>query len=124
MMGDQLVCGILVEPDLHKKGFAYAVTANGHAKRIDINDFPVQGRGGQGVQLWTITEDTRLVTGFAVGRKKIMCDFYFRKLKRLRVDGKALPLVTRATKGLDLGKKYVKGDLFGEGESTAGLVVC
>lgn len=124
MMGDPLVCGILVETDLHKKGFAFAVTAKGHAKRIDINDFPLQGRGGQGVQLWKITEDTGLVTGFTVGSEKDNVDIYSSKLKRLRLDAKALPLVTRATKGLDLGKKYVKGDLFPEGESTAGLVVC
>jgi hypothetical protein len=76
------------------------------------------------VQLWKISEDTGLVTGFAVGSEKDNVDFYSSKLKRLRLDAKALPLVTRATKGLDLGKKYVKGELFGEGESTAGLVVC
>lgn len=123
MLGDRLVCGILVEPSLHKKGFAYAVSANGHAKRIAIEDFPVQGRGGQGVQLWKINEDTGLISGFAVGYDKDNVDIYSSKAKRLRLDGKALPLVTRATKGLDLGKKYTKGDLFGEGESTAGLVV-
>jgi DNA gyrase subunit A len=124
MMGDQLVCGILVEPGLHKIGFAYAVTANGHAKRIAIEDFPLQGRGGQGVQLWKTDEVTGLVTGFTVGSEKDNLDIYSSKSKRMRIDGKTLPVVTRAAKGLDLGKKYTKGNLFGDGEFTAGLVVC
>jgi DNA gyrase subunit A len=123
MMGDRLVCGILVEPELYKKGFVYAVTANGHAKRIPMDEFPVTGRGGQGVQLWKINEITGLVTGLTVGTEKDQIDIYSSKAKRLRLDGKSLPIVTRATKGMDLGKKYAKGDLFAEGESTAGLVV-
>ncbi|HSM23451.1 MAG TPA: DNA topoisomerase (ATP-hydrolyzing) [Anaerolineaceae bacterium] len=124
MMGDKLVCGLLVDPNYHKNGFAYAVTGKGHAKRVDISDFPVQGRGGQGVQLWKTNEVTGFVTGFSVGLDKDQLEIYSSKMKRLRIDGKDLPIVTRATKGVDLGKKYVKGDLFGEGESTAGLVVC
>lgn len=124
MMGDKLVCGLLVDPSFHKKGFAYAVTSNGHAKRLDMNDFPVQGRGGQGVQLWKTNEITGMVTGFAVGTEKDQLEIYSVKSKRFRIDGKDLPVVTRATKGIDLGKKYVKGDLFGDGEGTAGLVVC
>jgi len=124
MMGDPLVCGVLVDPTYHKNGFAYAVTENGHIKRIDINDFPVQGRGGQGVQLWKVNEETGFITGFTVGFDKDQVEVYSTKSKRFRIDGKDLPLVTRATKGTDLGKKYVKGDLFGEGESTAGVVIC
>jgi DNA gyrase subunit A len=124
MMGDPLVCGVLVDPTYHKNGFAYAVTENGHIKRIDINDFPVQGRGGQGVQLWKVNEETGYITGFTVGFDKDQVEVYSTKSKRFRIDGKDLPLVTRATKGTDLGKKYVKGDLFGEGESTAGVVIC
>jgi DNA gyrase subunit A len=123
MMGDRLVCGILVEPELNKKGFVYAVTANGHVKRIPMDEFPVTGRGGQGVQLWKINEITGLVTGLTVGTEKDQIDIYSSKAKRLRLDGKSLPIVTRATKGMDLGKKYANGDLFAEGESTAGLVV-
>ncbi len=124
MMGDRLVCGLLVESGYHKKGFAFAVSAKGHAKRIAIDEFPLQGRGGQGVQLWKITAETGPVTGFTVGMDKDQIDIYSSKSKRFRLDGKDLPLVTRATKGVDLGKKYVKGDLFGDGETTAGLVVC
>ena len=124
MMGDPLVCGVLVDPTYHKNGFAYAVTENGHIKRIDINDFPVQGRGGQGVQLWKVNDETGFITGFTVGFDKDQVEIYSTKSKRFRIDGKDLPLVTRATKGTDLGKKYVKGDLFGEGESTAGVVIC
>ena len=124
MMGDSLVCGILVDPEYQKQGFVYTVTENGHIKRIDINDFPVQGRGGQGVQLWKVSEVTGFVTGFTVGSEKDQVEVYSTKSKRFRIDGKDLPVVTRATKGVDLGKKYVNGDLFGEGEPTAGVVIC
>jgi DNA gyrase subunit A len=118
------VCGILVDPEYQKQGFVYTVTENGHIKRIDINDFPVQGRGGQGVQLWKVSEVTGFVTGFTVGSEKDQVEVYSTKSKRFRIDGKDLPVVTRATKGVDLGNKYVKGDLFGEGEPTAGVVIC
>jgi DNA gyrase subunit A len=124
MMGDSLVCGILVDQEYQKQGFVYTVTENGHIKRIDINDFPVQGRGGQGVQLWKVSEVTGFVTGFTVGSEKDQVEVYSTKSKRFRIDGKDLPVVTRATKGVDLGNKYVKGDLFGEGEPTAGVVIC
>jgi DNA gyrase subunit A len=124
MMGDRLVCGLLVDPIYHKNGFVYAATENGHVKRIDINDFPVQGRGGQGVQLWKVSEETGFVVGLTVGFDKDQVEVFSSKSKRFRIDGKDLPVVTRATKGLDLGKKYVKGDLFGEGEQTSGIVIC
>ncbi|PKO19290.1 MAG: DNA gyrase subunit A [Chloroflexi bacterium HGW-Chloroflexi-10] len=123
MMGDALVSVVLVSADLQKKGIAYAVTANGHAKRIGLEEFPLQGRGGQGVQLWKLTPETGLVVGFTVGPEKDAVDFYSVKGKRLRIDGKALPKVTRATKGVDLGAKYVKGPLFGPGEALAGVVI-
>ncbi len=124
MLGDRLVSGLVVEANSFKKSFAYSVSAKGHAKRIVLDEFPLQGRGGQGVQLWKLTPDTGLVTGFTVGMEKDQIDIYSSKSKRFRLDGKDLPLVTRATKGVDLGKKYVKGKLFGEDETTAGLVVC
>ncbi len=79
MMGDPLVCGVLVDPTYHKNGFAFAVTENGHIKRIDINDFPVQGRGGQGVQLWKVNEETGFITGFTVGYDKDQVEVYSTK---------------------------------------------
>ncbi len=124
MMGDTLVSTVIIEPESFKSGYGVAVTEKGHIKRISLQEFPVQGRGGQGVQLWKLTPDTGNVVGFVVGSEKDQVDIYSAKLKRVRVDIKALPKVTRATKGLDLGAKLVKGDLFADDEATAGLVIC
>ena len=123
MMGDPLVGCVLLESELMKKGFVVAVTGKGHLKRITMDEFPVQGRGGQGVQLWKLTSETGSVVGIAVGTEKDQIDVYSEKMKRIRLDIKSLPKVTRATKGLDLGSKYVKGALFGEGESVSGVVI-
>ena len=100
------------------------VSAKGHVKRMSLSEFPVQGRGGQGVQVWKLTEDSGLVVGFTVGSEKDQVDVYSEKSKRIRLDIKALPKVTRATKGLDLGAKFVKGALFGDDEGTGGVVIC
>ena len=124
MMKDTLVGALLVDAELQKSGYVVVVSEKGHAKRISLSEFPVQGRGGQGVQLWKLTEDTGPVVGFAVGSEKDQVDVYSEKSKRIRLDIKALPKVSRATKGLDLGAKYVKGPLFGDGEVTNGVVIC
>lgn len=124
MLGDPLVTAVVLEPAQFKAAYVIAVTQKGYIKRITLADFPLQGRGGQGVQLWKLTPETGAVVGLAIGSEKDQVDIYSEKMKRLRMDIKALPNVTRATKGQDLGAKLVKGDLFGEGDSTAGVVIC
>jgi DNA gyrase subunit A len=124
MMGDELVGCVLLDAALMKNSFVIAVTQKGHLKSIAIDEFPLQGRGGQGAQLWKTTADTGRVAGIVVGGQKEQVDVYSNNMKRLRLDIKSLPKVTRATKGLDLGMKYVKGPLFAEGESVAGVVLC
>ncbi len=88
---------------------------NGHVKRIPINEFPVQGRGGQGVQLWKITQATGLICGFALAGAGASADvdFYSVRGKRLRMAVKDLPEVTRAGKGVDLRTILKTADLFG-----------
>ena len=124
MMKDRLVGAFLIDTELQKSGMVIVVTNKGHAKRIALSEFPVQGRGGQGVQIWKLSEDTGPVVGFAVGTEKDQVDIYSEKSKRIRLDIKSLPKVGRATKGQDLGAKYVKDSLFGEGETTSGVVIC
>lgn len=124
MLGEPLISALSIEPAQFKDGYIVAVSRKGHVKRIPLSEFPLQGRGGQGVQLWKLTETTGPVVGLAVGNEKDQVDIYSEKMKRVRMDIKALPKVTRATKALDLGSKLVKGDLFGEGEPVAGVVVC
>ena len=84
----------------------------------------MQGRGGQGVQLWKLTEDSGQHSRFCGGRRKRCGGCLFRKGKRIRLDMKALAKVTRANKGYDLGRQYVKGALFGDDEGTGGVVIC
>lgn len=124
MIGDKLAGAVLIDKESQKNGIVVVVSAKGHVKRMGLDQFPVQGRGGQGVQVWKLTDDTGLVVGFTVGSDKDQVDIYSEKSKRIRLDIKALPKVTRATKGLDLGAKYVKGSLFGDDEGTGGVVIC
>ncbi len=66
MLGDAIIGGAIAEPEALKKASLVVVTTNGHIKRIPIDEFPVQGRGGQGVQLWKVNKATGLVSGAAL----------------------------------------------------------
>jgi DNA gyrase subunit A len=118
---DPIIGGALIEPDC-MKGFALFVTDKGQVKRITLNEFPVQGRGGQGVQTWKLTKATGLITGFAVVPSAAAdADLYSERGRRLRLAVKDIPAVTRAAKGVDL-KTIIKGsDIFGA-EPVAGIV--
>ncbi len=122
MMDDAIIGGAIIEPKAVKKGFAIAVTEQGYVKRIPLSEFPVQGRGGQGVQLWKVTGATGLVSGFTVtDGESGDVDIYSARSKRLRLAVKDLPVVTRAARGVEL-KVLLKGtDLFGD-DPVAGVV--
>ena len=102
MLDDRLVGGALLEP-AHAKDFALVISENGHLKRISLAEFPVQGRGGQGVQVWKTNETTGLVCGFDITPESADVDIYSQKGRRLRLAVKDINQVTRATKGIDLG---------------------
>ncbi len=126
MMGDDLVSAALIEPDLFESGQAVVVTTNSHIKRIPLTEFPTQGRGGQGVQLWKTSKETGNVAGFAIGTEKNNFDIYSDKKKRLRLDAKAIIESNRVKKGQDLNAEFGKGPLFplwDTGDETAGVVV-
>jgi DNA gyrase subunit A len=120
MLDDRLVSGTLLEPD-QAKDFVLIASETGHLKRISLAEFPVQGRGGQGVQVWKINDDTGLVSSLTVAPLNGDVDVYSQKGRRLRLAVKDLNQVTRATKGIDLGARYNNGKLF-DGDPTAGLV--
>jgi len=122
-MDDQIVGAAIVEPAEVKKGFAVVVTGQGFVKRIPLSEFPVQGRGGQGVQVWKITQATGRVSGFAISAGETGdVDIYSERSKRLRLSTKDLPRVTRAARGVDLRALIKAGDLFGD-DPVAGVVV-
>lgn len=64
--GDPLVAALLIEPaeDL----WVVAATTAGHAKRMALGEFPLQGRAGKGVQLWKATRASGPVAAVAVAR--------------------------------------------------------
>jgi DNA gyrase subunit A len=122
MLDDAIIGGALVEPAVAKKGFALLVTENGHIKRITLAEFPVQGRGGQGVQTWKLTKNTGLINGVAVTASESGdVDVFSAKGRRLRLAVKDIPLVTRAAKGAVITDVIKSSELFGS-EPVAGIV--
>jgi DNA gyrase subunit A len=64
MPGDHEVIGLSIVKD----GLVLTATANGYGKRTEIEDFPVQGRGGQGViAIQTTKRNGRTVGMLQVG---------------------------------------------------------
>jgi DNA gyrase subunit A len=120
MLDDALVGGAILEPGQSKE-FALAVTDRAHLKRISLEEFPIQGRGGQGVQIWKLNETTGIVIGFTTAPAAADVDIYSHKGRRLRLAVKEINQVTRATKGIDLGARYGDGNLF-DSDPTVGVV--
>jgi len=56
---DEQVVGLIIV----QAGFVLTVTANGYGKRTPVDDYPVQGRGGQGVISIQTTERNGAVVG-------------------------------------------------------------
>ena len=123
MMDDAIIGGAVVEPAAVKKGFAVLVTDKGHVKRIPLDEFPVQGRGGQGVQTWKATKATGLISGFTIlPTESGDVDVYSARGRRLRLSVKDLPVVTRAAKGVALTTIIKAPEIFGE-DPIAGVVI-
>ena len=122
MMEDPIIGGAIMEPSGMGKGFALLVTEKGLVKRIALAEFPVQGRGGQGVQTWKVTPVTGKITGFAVTVSAVGdVDVYSTKGRRLRMGIKDIPTGTRASKGADLKDLIKSSELFGS-ETVAGVI--
>ncbi|MBE0696046.1 MAG: hypothetical protein IH586_03900 [Anaerolineaceae bacterium] len=121
MLDDPIIGGAIAEPKSLDKGYAVVVTDKGYIKRIALEEFPIQGRGGQGVQLWKINQSTGLISGFTVvSTVSTDVDIYSQRGKRLRMAVKDLPEASRAAKGVDLRELIKANDLFGS-EPVAGI---
>jgi DNA gyrase subunit A len=122
MLDDPVIGGALFEPEFANKGFALVVTEKGQVKRVKLEEFPVQGRGGQGVQLWKVTPATGMVIGFAVAAATTHdIDFYSIRGRRLRLAVKDIPVSARGAKGSNLSDLIKADDLFG-GDNVAGVI--
>lgn len=120
MLDDALVSGVILEPNQAKE-FALFVTDLGHIKKISLEEFPVQGRGGLGVQVWKLNDTTGFVIGMTTAPEGGDVDVYSQKSNRLRLAVKSINQVTRATKGVNLGARYGNGTLF-SGDPVVGVV--
>lgn len=111
--GDPIVGGAVVEPDCNK-GYVLIVTELGQIKRITLEEFPVQGRGGQGVQIWKVTKATGQISGVTViPSVKADVDVYTDRSRRLRLAAKDIPSATRAGKGTPITDIIQSKELFG-----------
>ncbi|MCL7451848.1 MAG: DNA topoisomerase 4 subunit A [Anaerolineae bacterium] len=94
--GDVLLGGALI-PDPNAKIGIVVVTKAGFIKRVPLGEFPVQGRGGQGVLLLNQTRATGPVVAVAVGPMAGDVDLIGAAGKRQRLAG--VPVENRANRG-------------------------
>jgi DNA gyrase/topoisomerase IV subunit A len=76
------------------------ITDTGRAKRVETNQFPRQGRYGQGVVAWKLTASEKII-GVTIGKGTTRGTVFMKKLlpKVIRLD--EAPLQSRsATRGL------------------------
>jgi DNA gyrase subunit A len=95
-VGDEVV-GAFVMPETE----IFLMASNGQAKRVKAEQFPVQGRYGQGVIAWPMPTRVRLV-GMATGKPNDRVTANLLKLapKAFRLD--AAPVKGRALKGIEV----------------------
>jgi DNA gyrase subunit A len=97
--GDRLLAGAVLSPPAKQHGVV-AVTETGFVKRVPLDEFPVQGRGGQGVLLLNQTKATGAVIAVGAGRIKGSVDLVAADGKRQRLAD--VPVENRANRGAKL----------------------
>ena len=120
MLDDVLLGAQVIRKETANKLFVILLTENGWAKRVPLSEYPVKGRGSQGVQTWKVTPESGYVIDFALTEEDSKVDIYSADDKRLRIRANSLPKASsRIVKGQDLPKKYgLLGTLFGEDRVT------
>lgn len=102
---DRLVAGAVIEPD--KSAQVIVISQAGFAKRVPLAEFPVHGRGGQGVQSLETTPVTGPVVAAAVAAGHVQYgDVLSAKGLRHRLVLDDLPVADRRRRGekrLDFG---------------------
>jgi DNA gyrase subunit A len=94
--GEQLLGGMVISDPTADLGVV-VVSKNGYVKRVPLSEFPVQGRGGQGVLLLNQTEATGPVVAATAGPMDGSVDFISVDEKRQRLD--EVPVTKRANRG-------------------------
>jgi DNA gyrase subunit A len=94
--GDRMLGGAVV-PDAAEKLGVVVVSKNGYVKRVPLDEFPVQGRGGQGVLLLNQTRATGPVIAVGLGAIDGSVDLIAADGKRQRLG--EVPVENRANRG-------------------------
>ncbi|MFN8453338.1 MAG: DNA topoisomerase (ATP-hydrolyzing) [Anaerolineae bacterium] len=95
---DSLVAGSVIEPEEQTQ--VVLVSQAGFAKRVPLNEFPVQGRGGQGVQSLEMTKVTGKVAAATVATAQAkMADVISAKGLRHRLELESVPPADRRKRG-------------------------
>jgi DNA gyrase subunit A len=94
--GDQMLGGSVI-PDPKAKLGVVVVSKNGYVKRVPLDEFSVQGRGGQGVLLLNQTRATGPVITANAGPMDGAVDLLAADGKRQRLD--EVPVENRANRG-------------------------
>jgi DNA gyrase subunit A len=111
---DSLVAGAVIEPD--EKAEVVVVSQTGFVKRVPLADFPLQGRGGQGVQSLEIVKATGKVAAATVASGEAKAgDVLSAKGLRHRLTLDSIPLADRRKRG----EKLVD---FGDDDTITGVV--
>ncbi|MBE7473051.1 MAG: DNA topoisomerase 4 subunit A [Anaerolineales bacterium] len=111
---DSLVAGAVIEPD--EKTQVIVVSQTGFVKRVPLTDFPLQGRGGQGVQSLEIVKPTGKVAAATIASGQAKAgDVLSAKGLRHRLALDTIPLADRRKRG----EKLVD---FGDDDTITGVV--
>jgi DNA gyrase subunit A len=94
--GDHMLDATLI-PDPKAKWGVAVVSKNGWIKRVPLDEFSVQGRGGQGVLLLNQTKATGPVMAAGAGPLEGSVDLIASDGKRQRLD--EVPVENRANRG-------------------------
>lgn len=95
---DSLVAGVVVEPD--EKAEVVVVSQTGFIKRVPLAEFPLQGRGGQGVQSLEIVKVTGKVAAATIATDQAKAaDALSAKGLRHRLALESVPLADRRKRG-------------------------
>jgi len=118
--GDQIVAGVSFESgEGQDERRIVLVAGKGQAKSMSIVEFPVQGRGGQGVSALKPTDKTGLVTGIALVDADGSLAIYSGKGRRLRLAVKDLPTSARSSNKCANLAKYGEDKVLFDGEEVA-----
>jgi len=110
---DEIIVGSVVEPVPARS--VIVVSEHGWIKRVQLNEFPTQGRGGGGVQVLKITPVTGPVAAAAVGYDKGSLNVLSAIGKRHHFKMRGVPVSNRVNRG----KQLVD---FGDDDTIATLV--